>query len=145
MRFLKYLRGERQSRILCHFNHYFGKTSAFVGKSTAGDEPSRTAVVRTALDSIRNLPFKVDVRVCGFKDSSLLPIDIDLSEIGEPQHIVYASIERMFDSLEGYGYFLNIEDDILISASVVESVIAFSCESQINEVFLPIPMPITKS
>ena len=43
----------------------------------------------------------------------------------------------MFYSLDQYDYFLNIEDDILLKANVVEFVVAFNRLSQVNEVFLP--------
>jgi len=79
----------------------------------------------------------MEIRVCGFPDFSLLPIDLDLSEIREPQHIVYASIERMFNSLDDYDCFLNIEDDILVADEVIEACIAFNASSTLNEVYLP--------
>jgi hypothetical protein len=130
-------RGSRP-RMLCHFNHYFGTTSSFDGKSTTGTPDQRDAIVRTALAAIRALPFNVDVRICGVHDCSLLPIDVDLSDaVGDPQHIVYASIERMFDAIDDYDYFLNIEDDILIAESVVRACIRFHTSSACNEVFLP--------
>ena len=127
----------RRAKILCHFNHFFGKTSSFVGKSTAGVPEQRFEIVQTALARIRALPYDMEIRVCGFPDFSLLPIDLDLSEIREPQHIVYASIERMFNTLDDYDYFLNIEDDILISGQVIDACFAFHPCSAVNEVYLP--------
>jgi hypothetical protein len=88
----------RNVRILCHFNHYFGPSLDFVGKSTTGASEHRLEVVHAAISSIRALPFDVDIRVCGFKDYSLLPVDIDLSSTGNPLHIDYTSIERMFEA-----------------------------------------------
>jgi len=75
--------------------------------------------------------------VCGFPGSSLLPVDLDLSGIGEPQHIVYESIERMFNARDDYDYFLNIEDDILIDRQVIDACIAFHSCSAVNEVYQP--------
>ena len=77
------------------------------------------------------------VRVCGFPGSSLLPIDLDLSYIREPQHIVYASIEEMLPALSDYDFLLNIEDDILINKEVIDACIAFQSVSAVNEVYLP--------
>jgi hypothetical protein len=130
-------RNPRRCRILCYFNHYFGSTSAFIGKSTSSECATRAEIVLRALHALRQLPFAVDLYVCGFKDCSLLPIDIDLSAIGDPQHIVFASIERMFESIEDYDYFLNVEDDILLDSDVFESVFAFNRVSQPSEVLLP--------
>jgi hypothetical protein len=127
----------RRTKILCHFNHFFGKASGFVGRSTTGTLEDRSELVQTALLRIRALPFDMDIRVCGFPEFSLLPIDLDLSEIREAQHIVYASIERMFNALDDYDYFLNIEDDILVADEVIEACIAFNASSTLNEVYLP--------
>jgi hypothetical protein len=97
----------------------------------------RRPVVQTTLAGVRALPFEMVVRVCGFPNHALVPIDLDLSEIGEPKHIVYASIERMFKDLDAYDYFLNIEDDILVSDQVIETCMAFSACSELNEIYLP--------
>jgi hypothetical protein len=126
-----------EPKILCHFNHYFGTNSNFIGKSTTGVRKDRGDVVRLALDGIRALRFDLDIRVCGLRDFSLLPIDIDLDEISDAQHIVYASIERMFDAMDQYDYFLNIEDDVLITSDVLKACMMFNALSQPNEVYLP--------
>src|SRR5271157_4644091 len=113
-------RKHRKTKILCHFNHFLDKASGFVGRSTASALEERSEIVQTALARIRALPFDMEIRVCGFPDFSLVPIDLDLREIREPQHIVYASIERMFNDINEYDYFLNIEDDILVTDEVIE-------------------------
>jgi hypothetical protein len=129
--------GGRNVRILCHFNHFFGSGSDFVGKSTSGKRDQRSAIVSRTLSALRSLPFDIHVRVCGFVQDSLLPIDVDLSAERDPQRIVYASIERMFDSLTSYDYFLNVEDDILIEAKALETMMSFNAVSHVNEVYLP--------
>jgi hypothetical protein len=131
----------RRPRILCHTNHYFGTTSRFVGKSTAGQEEVRAGIVRSALAGLRALPFDMDICVCGLPDCSLVPIDLNV-DVSDPQHIVYASIERMFDALDSYDYFLNVEDDILVSEEVLASCMAFQASSRVNEVYLPNRMEI---
>ncbi len=127
----------RRPKILCHVNHFFGKASALVGKSTVSAPEHRHQVVETALAGIRALPFDMTVRVCGFPEHALVPVNLDLSEIGEPRHIVYASIERMFEALDDYDFFLNIEDDVLVSDQVIEACIAFNSSSTLNEMYLP--------
>jgi len=123
--------------LLCHVNHYFGHGSEFSGKSTRGNPDTRTKIVQQVVDAIRRLPMDVDLRVCGFPGSALVPVDLDLSSIGDPRHIVYASIEQMFDLTDDYDYFLNIEDDILIDAQAVASMVRFAATAEINEVYLP--------
>lgn len=130
-------RRSNRPKILCYVNHYFGRDSDFIGKSTVGDPGVRAEIVRHVVDSIRGLPMAVDVRICGFAESSLVPIDLDLSVIGDPRHIVYAGIEKMFDSIDDYDYFLNIEDDILIDAQTVACMMRFTETSETNEVYLP--------
>jgi hypothetical protein len=102
-----------------------------------GKADERYKVVQTAVAAIRALPFEVAVRVCGFPASSLLPIDLDLSEIGDPMLIIYESIERMFSALADYDYFLNIEDDVLVSKEMFENCIYFNSVSNLDEVYLP--------
>jgi hypothetical protein len=128
--------------MLCYFNHYFGTSSAFRGKSTAGDRSARRDYVQRAYDSVRALPYDVTLRVCGFKGQSLLPVDLDLTEIGDPQLIVYESIERMFVMDEQFDCYLNIEDDILVEAGMIETMLAFNRVSGVNEVFLPNRMEV---
>ena len=127
----------RTTKILCHFNHFFGKASGFVGRSTAGALEERSEIVQTALARIRARTLRHGDSRLWVPDFSLLPIDLDLSEIREPQHIVYASIERMFKALDDYDCFLNIEDDILVADEVIEASIAFNASSTLNEVYLP--------
>jgi hypothetical protein len=129
-------RPQRQ-KILCYINHYFGKTSVFVGKSTAGYAQSRRQIVQEAVARLRALPGEIDIRVCGFPEASLVPIDLDLSAIGEPRFIVYESIERMFAVIDDYDWFLNIEDDIFVHHDLVANAAAFAAASEVNEVWLP--------
>ena len=129
--------GTQQLRILCHVNHYFGSTSKFVGRSTSGARATRERVVETVAAQIRALPYKIDVRICGFPQEALIPIDIDMSGIGDPRWSVYESVERMFASVSDYDCFLNIEDDILISEKIVANALEFNAVSEVNEVYLP--------
>jgi hypothetical protein len=130
-------RTPHRPKILCHVNHYFGSTSQFVGRSTAGAPQTRERIVRTAVTRIQSLPYEIDIRICGFAREVLVPVDIDLSIIGEPQWIIYESIERMFKSIDDYDYFLNIEDDIFVNEDFVANALAFNAASEINEVYLP--------
>lgn len=125
------------ARVLCFFNHYFGSSSSFAGKSTSGDRPTRQAVVLKAYEAIRALRFDVTVAVCGFRDQSLLPVDIDLTSINDPTLIVYESLARMFSAHEQFDYYLNIEDDILISGDTLEAMIDFNRSSKVHEIYLP--------
>lgn len=129
--------GKRGLRILCHINHYFGSTSKFSGGSSLSAKGDRERIVRQAIARIRSLPYDVEIRICGFREQALIPVDVDLSAIGDPRCIPYESIERMFGSIADYDYFLHIEDDILVNEEFVTNTFAFNATSQINEIYLP--------
>jgi hypothetical protein len=128
----------QKMRILCCFNHYYGTSSEFHGKSTTEPQERRFLKVFKALNSLKELPFSIDLVVCGFANYSLIPVDIDFSTtLQDPRLLVYASIERMTQEIEAYDYFLNIEDDILLNSETISSCLAFNKISNCNEVFLP--------
>ena len=127
----------RQQKILCYVNHYFGTSSAFVGRSTGGDAQTRRKIVQAVIARLRALPGELDICVCGFPEAALVAIDVDLSDIGDPRLIVYESIERMFAAINDYDWFLNIEDDIFVQDNLVPNARAFAAISEINEVWLP--------
>ena len=126
----------RQQKLLCYVNHYFGNASAFVGRSTAGDAQTRREIVEAVVTRLRALPGEVEVYVCGFPEAAVVPVDLGLSEIGDPRLIVYESIERMFTAINEYDWFLNIEDDIFVQDNLVRNARTFAAISKINEVWL---------
>ena len=124
-------------KILCYVNHYFNPkpTGAdFVGGCT-GEAEYRKNNVKKCLQVLRSIK-GCDVKVCGIKENSLVPIDIDFTGIN-PQHIPYASLNLMRTKAEQYDYVLNIEDDILISSNVLSNCIEFEKTAESNEIFLP--------
>lgn len=123
--------------MLCLLVHYYGTGSAFVGKSTTSEVESRRAVVTRALESLRGLPYDVDVKVCGIPGASLLPVDVDLSGVADPRHLVYAAIEHLAASRARYDHFLCIEDDVLLTPQVVDRMLRFQDCSEVHEVLLP--------
>lgn len=127
----------RRPRILCYVVHYYGRTSGYVGKSSTSSGDSRRAVLTRALEALRALPYDIDVKVCGDPEASLLPIDINLSAVNDPRHFTFASIENLVLSRAGYDYFLCLEDDILVTPDVIERMIRFERDAEVNEVLLP--------
>jgi len=122
--------------------HYFGGAggSEFVGRSTTSAANERLEKVTTVLDRLRRLPFDIDVMVCGLPGSALVDIDVDLSGVADPRHLVYATLESMVGRLthgSAYDYLLCLEDDILIEADALERMIRFAAHSRINEILLP--------
>jgi hypothetical protein len=89
------------------------------------------------VEALRALPYDVDVKVCGIPGASLLPVDVDLSSVADPRHLIYASIERLAESRAGYDYFLCIEDDVLLPGEVVDRMMRFQDCSEVHEVLLP--------
>lgn len=100
----------------------------------------RLGKVAAVLDGLRRLPFDIDVVVCGLPGSALVDIDVDLSGVADPRHLVYATIELMVGRIahgDSYDYLLCLEDDILIEAGAVERMIRFAEQNQTNEILLP--------
>lgn len=128
----------RTPRILCGVVHYFGTSgSAFVGRSTTSKAEDRLAKVTQVLDKLRALPFEVDVKVYGLPGSSLVDVDVDLTGVVDPRHLVYAALESIVRSAGDYDYVLCVEDDILVEAPAVERMVRFAERNRINEILLP--------
>lgn len=118
--------------------HYFSQSgSAFVGRSTTAAAPDRLEKVTRVVDQLRSLPFDVDVRVYGLPEASLVDVDVDLTGVADPRHLVYAALESMVEAVDGFDYMLCIEDDILIDADAVERMIRFAESARVNEILLP--------
>jgi hypothetical protein len=127
----------RNLRILCYVNHYFGSQSRFCGKSTTSSRRDRESAVAIALNKLSNSNFITDMKVVGFASEAILPIDIDVSKIGDPQLIVYTSIEIMSSKIDNYDYFINLEDDIVVDDKILSNIVKFNEVSFINELYLP--------
>ena len=128
---------EAPIRVLCHFNHYFGRSSPFAGKSTSDRSDQRREVVDRALRALATLPFDVTIRVCGIPGQSLVPIT-DRVPTDDPLLIIYASLEMMAARRDdGFTHFLAIEDDVEVNPAFVRNAIEFARTSEVNEVWLP--------
>jgi hypothetical protein len=125
-------------RVLCYVNHYFGEPVGFEGRSTDQANDHRRTIVRACLEGLRALP-GADVKVCGIEGRALERIDIDFSHIrDDPKLLIYESLAHMSQRLdEGYDYFINVEDDILVPTETFANVIEFDQESLLNEVLHP--------
>ena len=125
-------------KILCYVNHYFGEPVGFRGRSTDPDAEGRREIVSACLAHLRSLP-GVEVYVCGIDGRSLEPIDIPFPHVRDnPTMLVYESLAHMAKRIdEGYDYFINIEDDILLPAVTLANLIEFDKESLLNEVLHP--------
>lgn len=135
---------KRRPRVLCYVVHYYrtsdayhGTSRAYVGRSTNSAAEQRRAVVTQVIDALRALPGRVDVKVCGVPEAALVPIDIDLSAVREPQHFSFEAIEHMVRSRAGYDWFVCVEDDVLISSGVFDRMRRFERDAELNEVLLP--------
>lgn len=134
-----------QLRVLCCVPHYFAERTgdAYLGqwKSVSQEPAVRRAYVEQTISSLRNLSSlpevgSVDVRVCGIRGNSLVPLDVEHDE-PEPLFIVFDTIDWMVQHRDEYDYFLLVEDDIEVPAEVLSNVIAFDEVSMVNEVFHP--------
>ena len=98
-------------KILCYINHYFGPSSVFIGKSTSSSNSKRESVVKKVVENILRIP-NTDVFICGVPGSSLVPLDIEFSNLSDSRNLIFESLNHMLSQRSEYDYFLNIEDDI---------------------------------
>ncbi len=129
-------------KILVFINHYFGLSNGFVGGSTRVDDASRRSQRQAHLDkcilSLKSLGDQVDIRICGVNGCALVPLDHTFDFIKDrPTHLVYESLELMTKVIDQYDYFVNIEDDILLSKEAFNNILRFDKCRSINEILLP--------
>ncbi|TGK24548.1 hypothetical protein EHQ05_16680 [Leptospira yasudae] len=135
-------------KILVFINHFYGKNPYFVGRSSQISEKNdaeskkkaerRLAHIKATVDSLNTLSKKVDIKVCGYKGKSLVELDFDFEkEIDKPTDIMYASLAKMGEFVNRYDYFINIEDDILLSKETFDRIVLFDKDSNINEILHP--------
>lgn len=133
-------------RVLCHVNHYFGRSHGFTGGSTAGREEGRREVVETCLAALGRLPdAEVEVRVCGVGDNALLPLDRNYEHLGDPTQLVYESLYDMASEVDDYDYFINVEDDVLVPPETWLNVLEFDGGSLVNEILHPNRMEVDET
>ena len=135
-------------KILVHINHYFGENIHFTGKSTITSgkngknfqekiEDRKDKITKT-IDSLQSINDQVTIRICGYENKSILPLDIDFKNvIDKPTDIMYASLLEMEKYLDLFDYFINIEDDILLSKKTFSRIVEFDKNCEINELLHP--------
>ncbi|TGK21394.1 hypothetical protein [Leptospira kmetyi] len=135
-------------KILVLINHFYGKNPYFVGRSSQIDGKDeakskrkaerRLAHIKATVDSLNTLGKKVDIKFCGYQGKSLVKLDFDFEkEIEKPTDIMYASLAKMGEFVNRYDYFINIEDDILLSKETFDRIVAFDKNSNVNEILHP--------
>jgi hypothetical protein len=123
-------------RILCYMNHYYNSNGVFDGKSTNRDSKIRKEIVQKALDGLKQLD-NCTVKVCGIEGYSLMDLDITFNHLKDSRMLIFASLVEMAVHIDEYDYFLNIEDDILVTNAVLNNIYEFDQVSSLNEVLLP--------
>ena len=130
-------------KVLCHVNHFFGRSRGFVGGSTKGEAERRRETVRRCVEALRELPdADVDLRVCGIGDSALLPLDTRYDELDDPTQLVYESLYDMASHVDEYDYFINVEDDVLVPPETWLNVLEFDRHCLVNEILHPNRMEV---
>ena len=127
-------------KTLCFVNHYYNpeRKIGFKGGSTTKN-PEREKIVPRVIESLKNIP-GCEVKVCGIKGFTVPGVSIDIDFPGEnPHHIPYESLNLMNKYVNDYDYFINVEDDILVTEDVLQNVVQFDnlFKDDIRKVFLP--------
>ena len=134
-------------RILCYVNHFFGQNTFFEGKSSLPPGTNKLDLekravkrkehVETVINQLKEIE-GADVKICGIKDKSLVPIDIEFNHIKDrPLCLIYESLNHMAKHVDQYDYFINIEDDVLLPKETFERIFEFDKQFLVNEIFLP--------
>jgi hypothetical protein len=123
-------------KILCYLNHYYNTNGVFNGKSTGCDPEKRSIIVKKALDAL-NILDNATVKVCGIEGFSLVDLDITFNHLKDSRMLIFASLVEMANHIGEYDYFLNIEDDILVTNDVLNNIYEFDKVSSLNEILLP--------
>lgn len=123
-------------KVLVVVNHYYGKGDNFIGKSSTQEASIRRRIVQKTVDELKTIP-NVEIKICGIKNKSLINIDNDFSHIANPSFLVYESIEWMASQVNKYDYFINIEDDILLTRKTFERIVKYDKRNSIKECFHP--------
>jgi hypothetical protein len=123
-------------KVLAIVNHYYGENNNFIGKSNTQASDVRKRIVEEVIEELKKIP-NIDIKVCGIKNKSLIDLNKDFSLISSPAFLIYNSIEWMTSLVDKYDYFINIEDDVLLTRDTFEKILKFDEESGINECFHP--------
>lgn len=125
-------------RLLVCVIHYFDQEGIFHGKSKIQDPELRKTLLLRCLDEYSKLKYKVDLKVCGFSDKSLIPISIDLSKrITNPQLILYEVLSSLHNEIANYDFVIVVEDDILVNAKSIDASIGFTFNNKIDHIYHP--------
>lgn len=126
----------KNPKILCYLNHYYNTKGVFDGKSTNRDSSTRKEIVQKTMNALSKIE-NCTVKVCGVDGFSLVDLDITFNDLKDTRTLISTTVVEMFNHIEEYDYFINIEDDILINNEVINNTIDFDNMSTLNEIFLP--------
>lgn len=127
---------KEKPKILCYLNHYYNNNGVFDGKSANTGASERKEIVQRALDALNDIE-NCSVKVCGIEGNSLVDLDITFNSLEDSRMLIFESILEMSKHIGEYDYFINIEDDILITKSVLENIYEFDEVSTLSEILLP--------
>jgi ABC-type polysaccharide/polyol phosphate transport system ATPase subunit len=125
-----------EKSILCFVNHLPPELGIVNSRSQSQGISVRKAHVESALAQLRKLG-NVDIKVCGFRGSSLIPVDVDCSYLEDRSNFTFESLKRMSEYVGKYDYYINVEDDIFIPEDTLSAVIEFDKSALLNECLHP--------
>ena len=111
-------------KILCYINHYYNSNGVFDGGSSNSDSSRRKEIVEAALGGLKQL-VNSTVKVCGIDGHSLVNLDITFNDLEDSRLLIFSSLIEMKDHIDEYDYFLNIEDDILVTNDILNNIYEF--------------------
>jgi len=125
------------TRLLVYVIHYFDPQSKFNGKSKIQNSDIRREILENALSAYSQLDYDVVIKICGFGNKSLIPLDIDFSNIlNDPQLILFEVLSNLHKNID-FDFVIVVEDDILVNSDSINNSIRFTYTNEINHIYHP--------
>lgn len=130
-------------KIFAAVPHFFDASGSYqngFGSHDTGNFMRRKSIIEStsvalskALDSLN---MEYTVTYYGLEDQFVKQVTV-ISEVSEPKHLPWFVIDKAYEQIEKYDYFLFVEDDILIPDGLLCSLIDIDLSLDSNEIIIP--------
>ncbi len=123
--------------VFCVVAHYFDQgPGVFEGGSSRAQPELRRRTVEECLAAARAIP-RSTVEVAGVPGKSLVPLDVEMTDMSSPMLLPYETISYMASRVDEFDYFVFAEDDIILPARTLQNCVEFDDESGVFEILHP--------
>lgn|GEM_PF-3172719 len=123
-----------------HFFDVLGIYQNDFGSHESDNYSCRQAIIETTSASISNALDSLDIEYVityyGVNDQFIKRSRV-ISEVSEPKHLPWFVIDKAFEQIDEYDYFLFVEDDIFVPLGLLETLINIDLNLELNEIVIP--------